>query len=130
MPTITPFYVGISAVLLVILTLYIVVLRNMLKVGMGDGGQPILMRAVRAHGNFTEFTPLLLVMLLLLELGGATPGFVQEMGIAIVLGRVLHAIGLAISSGRTVPRALGVVITIAALLTGAWNLIAMGAKPF
>lgn len=80
-----------------------------------------LLFAVRAHGNAAEWTPMLVVMLLLVELGGASALWLHVAGGALVLARVLHATGLLTKLKTTVA---GVVLTWSlALWLPAWGLL-------
>ena len=58
---------------------------------MGDGGQRLLQRYIRAHGNFAEYAPFGLLLLLLVELGGWPGWLVHCSGSALVGGRAAHA---------------------------------------
>jgi uncharacterized membrane protein YecN with MAPEG domain len=69
-------------------------------VALGLGKAEGLLRASRAHGNFAEYVPILLVLLLLLELGGRPALAAARAGRAILLGRVLHAAGISRSPER------------------------------
>ena len=40
------------------------------KILHGDGGNPVMMRRMRAHANFVEYTPLALILIAALELAG------------------------------------------------------------
>jgi len=85
---------GAAAILHIWLSLRVSRLRRPLKVGVGDGGNEILLRRMRAHANFAENAPLFLILLALLEL--ATGGTLWLWGAAIVfmLARILHAFGM------------------------------------
>jgi uncharacterized membrane protein YecN with MAPEG domain len=68
---ITPLYAGLLALLYLVLSYRIVVLRRN-KVSLGDGGNPILQRRIRAHGNFSEYVPMILIMLGILDAAHCT----------------------------------------------------------
>jgi uncharacterized membrane protein YecN with MAPEG domain len=63
------------------------------------------------HGNFTEYTPTFLILLLLAELGGATFWFLHLMGASFLLGRVLHAYGLSTVRARSFGRFYGSILS-------------------
>jgi len=117
MPAITALYAALVAFLLIALGLRVVGLRRRLRVGLGDGGQAPLQQAVRVHGNAVEWALPVLVLLLVAELNRASPVLLHACGIALLAGRLLHAAGLARSSGGSLGRVLGMVVTIAALAT-------------
>lgn len=112
---ITGLYAALCAFLLLGLSFRIVGLRRRLRVGIGDGGDAGLARAIRAQANAVEYIPLLLVMLLVAENNGAGVVFVHACGVVLVLARVLHAIGLSGSAGTSFGRFWGTL--------GTWGLL-------
>lgn len=114
--TITPLYAAPLAVLVVVLILRVVILRRRHKVGIGDGGERQLAKAVRAHGNAAETIPLTLLLLLVAELAGVRSALLHGAGIALLVGRLLHAYGLSTHSGMSFGRFTGMVLTMAAIL--------------
>jgi uncharacterized membrane protein YecN with MAPEG domain len=85
---------GAAAILHIWLSLRVSRLRRPLKIGVGDGGNEVLARRIRAHGNFAENVPLMLVLLGFVEL--ATGGSLYLWGAAIlfILARIAHAFGM------------------------------------
>jgi len=102
------------ALLIVWLSLRVIKLRRVKKVRLGDGGEPELRIAIRAQGNATEYIPISLILLVLLELSGAHAALVHSGGIAVLAGRILHARGLLTESLRY--RVLGMQVTIYTLI--------------
>jgi len=110
-PLITALYAGLSGLWLLIVSLNVVRHRMRARVGIGDGGDAGLHQAIRVQANTTEYLPLALVILALCEMLGA-PGFaIHGLGAALVIGRVLHAIGLSRSTDRSFGRAAGMLLT-------------------
>jgi len=106
---------GAAAILHVWLSLRVSRLRRPLNVGVGDGGNEVLLRRIRAHGNFAENVPLFLILLGLLEF--ATGGHLWLWGASIlfILARLLHVFGMD-RPGANWMRVTGVAISWAALL--------------
>lgn len=119
MGKITALYAGLNAILMLVLALYVVRQRVRAKVGIGDGGDAGLARAVRAHGNNIEYVPIVLVLLLCLELGLWPVWLIHALGLALTIGRVAHGIGLNQSQGTSPGRALGMTLTWGTLLIAA-----------
>lgn len=98
------------------------VIRNRVreKVAYGDGyGQSdTLFKAIRAHANFTEYVPLVLIILALLELNNAHPIIVYAISGLIIVGRLLHFIGLKRKAKVNSQRFLGMIMTFSAILVG------------
>lgn len=116
---ITAFYAGLCAILLVVLIYRVIKLRRGLQIGIGDGGEEELSRAIRAHGNFVETVPLGLVLVLLSEMNGIQIGLVHMLGVMLIIGRCAHAWGLTHNSGTSVGRFAGMLLTLIMLLLGA-----------
>ena len=113
---ITGLYAGLCGLLFIWLSWKVIVERRRSKVGLGDGGDPDLQRAIRVHANFIEYTPLALVLLALAEMSGAADPVVHGFGIALVAARVLHAQGLGATAGYSRGRYFGTL--------GTWLIIA------
>ena len=73
---ITALYAGVCAFVLLALAARVIRLRWALKVGIGDGGERTLNRAIRVHGNAAEYVPIALVLMLVAELG--QPDLLEE----------------------------------------------------
>lgn len=104
---ITGLYAGLCGLLSIRLSWKVIVERRRSKVGLGDGGDPELERAIRVHANFIEYTPFALVLLALTEMSGVADPVVHGFGIALVLARVLHAQGLGATAGYSRGRYFG-----------------------
>jgi uncharacterized membrane protein YecN with MAPEG domain len=64
------------------------------RVSLGDGGVPELQARIRAHGNFAEYVPLVLILMGLVELAGGDRRVLLWSGIALVVSRVIQAVGV------------------------------------
>lgn len=120
---ITALYVGLSAVLLVVLSALVIRERARAHVSLGDGGDARLEKAIRAQGNFVEYTPLALLVIALAEMQGAPALAVHCLGAALVLGRVLHAFGLTRARDLHPARGAGMALTFLVLVIGGLGLV-------
>lgn len=112
-------YAGINILLLLFLAVRVTFARRANKVSFGDGGNPAVLRAMRAHGNAAEFIPAALVGLFFMAWLDAVPLWAMHvLGGGFTLGRLIHA--YAITSYQGPPpgpgRAAGVMLTWAAYL--------------
>lgn len=127
-PRISLLIASLHVVLYLVLALRVVLHRNVHKIGVGSGGDAVLRRKVRVHGNFGEYVPLALLMLALLELAAVSTTWLWTFGIALLVARVLHAVGLGGSSGYSVGRFAGTLLTFVTLLAmaalGIWRFVA------
>lgn len=108
---ITALYASLLAIVYVVLSYRVAQRRMRLRVGLGAGENTELERAIRIHGNFAEYVPFALLLLAFFESGGGTPWAIHAAGSLLLLARVLHAIGLTGSSGRSPGRFIGVTLT-------------------
>jgi uncharacterized membrane protein YecN with MAPEG domain len=111
---VTSIYASLAVLLIVRLTFAVIKLRRKNRISVGDGGNEELQLAIRAHANAVEYIPMLLFMLLALELNGAPKILIHLSGIALLIGRVLHAFALPAKDLRK--RVLGMQITIILLI--------------
>ena len=116
---ITALYAGLLGILMLVLALRVVAVRRATSIGLGDGGNALLFSRIRIHGNAAEYVPLALVLMLILELNGASSWWLHVLGIALVVGRLAHAQGLTLSTGVSPGRLVGNVLTWAVILLAA-----------
>jgi len=94
---ITSLYTALSAIILIFLSIKIIQNRRASKVPLGNEGADFLQRKIRAHGNFIEYTPIFLIMLLLAEMAGLNKYFIHFFGIIFIVGRIVHSYGIRIA---------------------------------
>jgi uncharacterized membrane protein YecN with MAPEG domain len=123
MPYITALYAGLVMLLLLVLALPVSRLRGKLHIGLGDGGNPALARAIRTHANLAEWGVPVLLLLLVAELNRAPAVLLHAAGIVLVIGRLLHAFGLSRTGGASFGRMYGAGFTwLVLVVLAAWNL--------
>lgn len=64
------------------------------KIMVGDGGNLRLIARMRAQLNFAEYTPLILVLIGLIELASGTSLWLWIVAAIYILARVLHGFGM------------------------------------
>lgn len=88
------------------------------KVGMGDGGSDRVLRRMRAHANFAENAPIVLLLILLLEFAAGTSVWLWTAAGLFLIARVAHGLGM--DEGKP-GRSVGTGLTLALqLLLGLW----------
>ena len=63
-------------------------------INIGDGGNDMLIRRMRAHANFIESAPIVLILIGALETSGGTQNWLWYVGIAYIFGRLAHGLGM------------------------------------
>lgn len=121
---ITPIYAGILALLLVYLSARVIQARVKGRVSVGDGGDKGVIKAMRVQANCAEYAPLGIVLLALFELQGQPAMAVHGLGLMLVVGRIMHAMGFGRSPQIVWMRRAGMIATLSMLIvTGIWMVI-------
>ena len=117
---VTPLYAGLLALWFLVLSIWVIQARSGPDgPSLGDGGREDVARRVRAHGNFAEYTALVLVLIGFAELAGSPGWLLHLMGLCLLIGRLLHGYALAFTTHFPLWRVVGMVLTFIALLLGA-----------
>jgi uncharacterized protein len=111
---ISALYGAILGLLICWLALKVVSVRRKHKVLYADGGIAELQIARTAHSNATEYIPISLLLLLILEYSTAYGVLVHFMGVCIVAGRIIHCWGILTETLRL--RALGMQFTLFSII--------------
>ena len=102
---------GLLLIVLLVLSVLVVRQRSKHNVAIGDGAVPELQQAVRAFGNASEYVPAGLGALAVMAVSGVTPLVVHLTGLLLFTGRLIHGVALSRSTGASLPRAIGMVLT-------------------
>jgi len=101
--TVTPIYAGGFALLAVLLANQVLYVRLRPKTELSWRINAV----ERVQANFIENVPLALVLLLIIELMGATNTVLHLLGGSLLLCRLLHAWGMSRNEGANYPRLIG-----------------------
>ena len=124
-------WVGLNLSLTLMLALNVTRIRVKLGVGIGSGESEQLDRAIRAHGNNIEYTPLALLGLTILTLTDLSNMFIHILGGGLLLGRILHSVGIQnTETALPLPRVIGNVITWGIFFSIALLLVVRGVGSF
>jgi len=115
---ITAIYAALLGLLLVILSVRVVGVRRSRRVSLGDGGDADLRGRIRAHANFTEYTPMALLLMAFAESLGAAGLIVHGLGLALTAGRIAHAVAISPVRQNLLLRTIGMSLTFAVLIVG------------
>ena len=91
---ISALYAVLGALLLIKFSLDVVKLRFQYKVAFGDGGFYQLQTAIRIHGNAVDYIPIGIILLIVMEMNGASGWLLHLCGAMLLIGRILHYFGL------------------------------------
>jgi len=121
--SITPFYIALLGILFLPFTLRVGLYRVKNNISIGDGQDDELIKRNRGQGNFIETVPLAVMLILLMELLGASSTWLHALGVLLVGGRLLHYLGIT-GLGPFICRPIGMFATLSIYLVApAWILI-------
>lgn len=106
---------GLAALLNIWIASRVGRVRGQEKVLIGDGGNARLIAAMRAHANYVEYTPFVLVLLGLIEIGMGSPWWLWTVSLVYLVGRVAHALGMTADNPLRL-RMIGTAVTMLTLL--------------
>ena len=109
-------WAGLLVLLMLALSILTVSQRRRHKVAYGDADQPKLAAAIRAFGNAAEYIPGAVGALAVLAIAGAEAWVVHIGGAVLMAGRIVHAVGLSFTTGVSLGRSYGMLLTWAAYL--------------
>jgi len=121
----TPLWAALLTLLYILLTVQVIRGRYRTRTALGSAGDAALERAIRAHANFAEYVPLILILLLLLELQGGWPWLVHLLGATLLAGRACHAFGISSTEEVLIRRQIGTVATLTTLSVAALSNLVM-----
>ena len=124
----TPIYAALLALLFIFLSIRTVRFRQRLRVAVGDGAQPLLQRAMRVHANFAEYVPIALLLIYFLEMHTQARLMIHVLGIALVVGRLLHAYGVSQLRENLRFRIVGIVLTFLVIIFASGALLIHGIR--
>lgn len=115
--SVTPLYLALLCLLWILFTMRAGFYRAKKEINLGDGGDPELLRRIRGHGNFIESVPLAVALLVVMELVGASSAWLNTLGSMLVVGRLLHYLGIT-EIGPFLCRPIGMFATLSVYLAG------------
>ncbi|PCI62570.1 MAG: glutathione metabolism protein [Kordiimonadales bacterium] len=122
--TVTLITAGFIGLLMLVTSIQTGRMRGKTETSLGEGNDINLLGAIRAHGNLTEYAPMVLILIGGMEYLKANATLVMVMGIVFVVARISHAFGLINHpEGTVVFRAIGALGTMIVLAVSAVTVI-------
>ena len=125
-PAITAVYLGVLGLLYAFLGLRVARFRRGNKIVFGDANNLYLRSAIRAHANFAEYVPIIVLMNALLEMGGAASVQMHVLLGTLTVSRILHPFGMhakPMTPQFIVGRIVGMILTFLVLVASALLLL-------
>lgn len=108
---ITGLYASLLTLIILWLCYQVVAFRRSQRVEIGDGGNEIGIRHIRAQQNAVEYIPVTLILMAVYELNNGNMYLLHGLGIALVIGRLLHPMGFVAKKGVSFGRFYGTALT-------------------
>tara|TARA_R110000772_G_scaffold63045_3_gene141337 strand:- start:1195 stop:1626 length:432 start_codon:yes stop_codon:yes gene_type:complete len=106
---------GAAALVNIWLMIRVGQVRSSEKISVGDGGNEKVIRRMRAHANFGESVPIVLILIAAIELASGSPTWLWTVSGVYMLGRVAHGVGMdggALGKGRMVGTIVSLLVTL------------------
>jgi len=107
---VTIFFIGLFALIQIPLTIMVGFRRVQTGIQFFDGGDQALLRRMRAHGNYTETVPIVLIAMAAAEVASMPQWALWAGGVSLLVGRLMHA-AILVAKGWGNPRAIGMILT-------------------
>lgn len=91
---ISSIYAALLGLLFIRLSALTIRERRRASVALGDAGDIGLQRTIRVHANFSEYVPITLTLIYMIESLYALPVLVHLLGLGLLIGRLSHAYGV------------------------------------
>lgn len=123
--SISAIYLPLFGILFVLITGRVGILRIRKRLSSGDGGDDDFRKVMRAQMNFTESTPLALMLIVLAEYRSAPSLLVHSLFSLLLIGRSLHYLQLTGTIRPIMFRMMGMLFTLVIMLAASgWLLLA------
>ena len=122
----TAFYTALLALVLIVLSIRVIGVRRSRQISLGDGNDADLRGRIRAHGNFTEYTPMALLLMAGVEGYGFDQIIVHGLGLALLAGRISHAAAVSPVQQIMPLRVAGMTLTLGVISASALLVIVCG----
>ena len=119
-------YSGFQLLIGLVLAINAVKLRFKTQILLGDDGNTEMLKAMRSHGNWSEYSPAYIISLLLISLVQGPLWLIHTIGIMSFIGRASHAYGLNQEQDPNLFRQAGFVLSILSMLICVVSLIYRG----
>ncbi len=116
-------YAGLNTLVLLWIAVSTGLLRGKYRIAIGDGGHPHLIRILRGHANAMETVPMALILMLIMATMGAPLMVLHGFGIALTVGRVLHAMHFIAQDAPRWQRQAGATLSLGVLFFAALGVI-------
>ena len=120
---ITPIYAAALTLLMITLSARVIAYRRAHKISLGDQGDKGLLKRMRAQANFTEYAPMGVVLMGLIELQSGPALILHVVGGLLLVGRVIHAVGFSARPPIMALRVWGMLLTFASYLVAVGTII-------
>ncbi|MGJ8669674.1 MAG: MAPEG family protein [Oceanococcus sp.] len=120
--SVTALYAGLLGLWFLVLSIRVIQGRRK-GIHIGDGGDAGMLRLIRGHANFAEYTPLCLLLIGMAEMQGLNTMMVHGLGGGLLLGRLLHGYAFCFTDNFPPGRMFGTILTFVTLLVASLALL-------
>jgi uncharacterized protein len=92
--TVVAQYAALLGMLFFILSIMVIRVRRNTQISLGTGNNPLLEKYVRIHGNFAEYVPMVLFIILNLEFQRFPLWIIHITCLSLLIGRLIYTVAL------------------------------------
>ncbi len=112
---VTPIYAVLLTVIMLVLSYRVILARRSGKFAYGDNDSPRNQAKIRAQGNWAEYVPITLLLMLMAEINGVSVWLLHVTGMTLLVGRALHGYGMSYNPKWFKGRVWGMQLTFLAI---------------
>ena len=127
-PVLTALFAGLLALVYCVLAARVIRARREARISLGVADDPVLLRRSRIHANFSEYVPIILILMGLSEILGAHWAVILLLGAMTGFARVSHALAIDRDPQILAWRVRGMQMTLAAVVIGAVSCLIMAVR--
>ncbi|MCB0326758.1 MAG: MAPEG family protein [Bdellovibrionales bacterium] len=113
----TSLYAGILSLLYFVISIETIQARGREKVSLGTGSENQIIHLVSAHSNFASYSPIFLILLLLVEQNQINTFVLHLSALVFLAGRILHYLSMRTKETTIKKRKLGMQCTLFPIVT-------------
>ena len=122
---VTALYAGLLCLIGLVLCGRVGRIRGRTNISLNDGGNRELIEANRAHMNWVENVPFILLLFAVIELNGGSRTWLHALGLALLVARLVHPFGVKVDRMMMWQRMIGaggtMLVAAAASVTVLWQ---------
>lgn len=116
-------YLAVMSLFYIWLSLWVIRYRIKHRISLGHNGNQFLEKLIIAHANFSEYVPLTMLLIMAFDYLTGVTFYIHLLGLALIIARVSHVIGIVYVRSPNIFRITGMVLTFACISLSAIGIL-------